>query len=115
MNNDMRFEVRLSKQEYQKLQRSARHCRMSKSEYMRHLINGHTPKSAPPYNYYLMTKELNRIGGNLNQIARAANESGIVDAHKYKTVSVYLFEQIAEIKQAVCDPIPIEDFPDGDG
>lgn len=112
--NNRQFTIKLSEKDLKQLGKYAGYCGMSKSAYMRYLIRGYVPKVAPPYNYYLMTKELNRIGGNLNQIAATANAEGIIDAHKYKVIAGYLFEQIAEIKKAVSEPVPVEEFPTGD-
>ena len=114
MNNDMRFEVRLSKQEYQKLKEYAQYCGMNKSEYIRSLLSGCIPKVAPPYNYYLMMKELRSIGGSLNQLAKVANAERYIDAEKYKAIASYLFEKVSEIESAVSAPISIEDYPTGD-
>lgn len=96
--------MRMNPADFQRLEKYAGYCQISKSEYIRLIINRYRPKIPPLYHYYEMTKELKAIGNNLNQIAREANETGYVDAWKYKEIAQMHFEKLAEIEQAVTGP-----------
>lgn len=90
--------------DFQRLEKYASRCQISKSEYLRLLLNRSQPKIPPVYHYYEMTKELKAIGNNLNQLARTANELEYIDAWKYKEIARMHFEKLAEIEQAVTGP-----------
>lgn len=94
----------MQQEDFTELEKYARLCCLSKSEYLRLLIHRYRPKIPPAYSYYEMAKELKAIGNNLNQLAISAHELEIVDAHKYKTICSYLFEKIEEIETAVTVP-----------
>ena len=72
-----RVQVRLDNKEYQGFMKAVRKSGLSQEVYLRHLINGVVPQDAPPPAYYDFMRELHRIGGNLNQIARYLNEYGV--------------------------------------
>lgn len=59
---------------------------LNKSQYIRQLINDYEIKELPPLDYYKLIGELNSIGNNLNQIARIANTTGVIDTKMYTQV-----------------------------
>lgn len=71
-------------EESQKLIRYARSCKMSKSAYMRQLINGYEPQAVPPYEYHEMIRQLRAVGNSLNQIAHRAHVTGSIDTQEYR-------------------------------
>lgn len=54
MTDKRKFDIRLSQRDFNMLERRARRCKISKSEYMRRLLNRHVPREAPPLDYYGM-------------------------------------------------------------
>ncbi len=80
MKKNKRFELRLSDKDYQQIQAKASQFGLSISKFIRCLA---TDKQLPPpltaqTTYNLLNEiqtELNRIGVNLNQIAKACNTS----------------------------------------
>ena len=66
----------LDKKEAEAFNKKVKRSGLSREAYLRHLVNGLVPQDAPPPAYYDFMRELHRIGGNLNQIARSLNEYG---------------------------------------
>lgn len=65
-------------------------CGCSREQYIRNLINGYSPKEAPPVDYYTLLSKLSRESANLNQLLVVARSKGFIDAPRLK-------ELIAEI------------------
>ena len=80
---DNKLQLWLSEAEADKLEKLARRSKMSKSAYVRNLINGYEPKAAPPFEYHQVIRELRRIGVNINQIAHRANCTDDIRAEAY--------------------------------
>jgi len=72
------------------------------------IINGYLPKASPPIAYHETIKELNYIGNNLNQIAKVANTTGIIDRNYYVEQSKKLESEILKINKAVVIPERID-------
>ena len=53
---------------------------MSKSEYMRRLLNRCVPREAPPLDYYGMMNELRVIREDMDALAQMAAATGLMDA-----------------------------------
>lgn len=62
------------------LERRARRCKISKSEYMRRLLNRCVPREAPPLDYYGMMNELKVIREDLDVLAQMAAATGLMEA-----------------------------------
>lgn len=56
---------------------------MSKFSYVRSLISGHEPKTAPPLDYFKVLVELRLCRNNLSQIAKGMNIEGKLDPDIY--------------------------------
>ena len=82
----------LDKKEAEAFNKKVKRSGLSREAYLRHLVNGLVPQDAPPPAYYDFMRELHRIGGNLNQIARYFNQGGIISA-----------EMRGEIKKCIRD------------
>lgn len=95
---------RLSKKEAELLDKKVKRCGLTREAYLRHLVNGFTPKEAPPPDYYSMMRELYGIGRNLNQIAQKAHALGVIDAQRYDTEARKLEEAVRKITEAVILP-----------
>lgn len=80
MTDKRKFDIRLSQRDFNMLERRARRCKISKSEYMRRLLNRCVPREAPPLDYYGMMNELKVIRGDLDVLAQMAAATGLMDA-----------------------------------
>lgn len=76
--------LRLSVEEKERLERSARACGLSKTAYLRRLILEKEVKA--------LRTEVHKIGVNINQIARSVN-AGIARAEDARR-GLYLLEQV---------------------
>lgn len=70
---DNKVEVRLSDKEYAKFEKNVEKSGVSKSAYLRHLINGYVPRECPPIDYFDMMNALYNNGNNINQLTRIAH------------------------------------------
>lgn len=98
MKPKARLEVRISEREMKKLEVNAQKCELTKSAYIRQLINGYKPREAPSMDFHKMTSELKSIGNNLNQIAYVANATGQIDAEEYHAIVSELRERVRRIE-----------------
>lgn len=75
--------VRFTEDLYAVLSDNAQKAGLTRGEYIRHLVAGKTPKAQPPifHDDTALVSELaklNKLGSNLNQIARYFNEGGLM-------------------------------------
>lgn len=82
-NRELRVQFRLNNMEYECFKNLVDKSGLSIESYMRKLIRGIIPKDKPPPDFYMMMRELHKIGANLNQIAYKANALGLIDSNKY--------------------------------
>lgn len=75
MANKSTYELclRLNADEGQKLQADAKNSGLSRSAYLRRLIMKSDIKVRPPKEIQSLSAEINKIGSNINQIARSVN------------------------------------------
>lgn len=85
MTDKRKFDIRLSQKDFNMLERRARRCKISKSEYMRRLLNRCVPREAPPLDYYGMMSELRVIREDLDVLAQMAAAAGLMDATVVET------------------------------
>lgn len=95
---------RLNPKEAEYLDAKVKQSGLSREAYLRHLIGGVIPKSAPPPDYYAMMKELHRIGNNLNQIARKAHVLNVIDVQRYDRSMKEFEKAVRSITEAVVLP-----------
>jgi hypothetical protein len=96
-NRDVLVQFWANKDEAELLQKKAASCRLSKSAYLRFIINGFDPKQSPPLEYYQLLRELRAIGNNMRQIAHKAHALGIIE--------VPLYHQNTDRLNAVCSEL----------
>ena len=65
--------LRLSTDEAQKLITNAKACGLTRTAYLRRLLNGYDLKPRPSTELEALRAEIHQIGNNINQIARKAN------------------------------------------
>lgn len=78
-NKNCRLEIRLSKSELYDLTKKARKAGLSNGAFVRRAVQGLDVKEAPSADVSRLITELNRVGYNLNQIAKVANAQKLVD------------------------------------
>ena len=101
---NIRVKIQLSELENYMLISKAECCGMNRSEYIRELICGSLPSEAPPKEFYMACNDLNKIGVNLNQIAKNGNTYGVIEPDDIRKVFKYADEVIdllMEIKTLV--------------
>ena len=57
-NRTFGINIRVSEKEKKRIENFAKKCRLSVSEYMRQLANGHTPNEIPSDNFYRVSHDL---------------------------------------------------------
>ncbi len=91
--------LRLSAEEKERLEHSARTCGLSKTAYLRRLILGKEVKARPSQEIKALRTEIHQIGNNINQIARRVN-AGIARPEDAKR-GLYLLDQVYELMYQV--------------
>ena len=89
----------LTENEYRTLQQNAQKCGLSRSAYLRRLILNKPVKARPTKDIQKLIGEINKIGSNVNQIARSVN-AGIAKAEDAKR-GLYLLDQVYELMYEV--------------
>lgn len=79
------FDIRLSEEDKQTLEKHAKEAGLTESAYLRALINNESPQSREDYLLikHLVT-EINKIGVNINQIATHVNSGFYSEGEKRK-------------------------------
>ena len=85
--------LRLSEKETQALKEKAKQCGLSKSAYLRRLILDQPIKARPPEAIHELYVEINRIGTNINQIARACN-AGMIAPDSAAVQALFLLQKV---------------------
>ena len=91
--------LRLSTNEAQKLITNAKACGLTRTAYLRRLLNGYDLKPRPSAEMEALRTEIHQIGNNINQIARSVN-AGIAKVEDAKR-GLYLLEQVYELMYEV--------------
>ena len=91
--------LRLTEAEHEQLCEWSAACRMSKSDYLRNLIQGFQPVAFPPIEYSEVLFELRRIGVNMNQIATKAHTLGFIDVPDYEQNAKRVWSAVAELSK----------------
>ena len=90
---------RTTYEEYKEIKIRAEKVGLNLSDYIRNRAVGFEPREKPPKEFYEAIKQIRLIGNNINQIARLANETGILDEPTCKQQFDKLNELIIEIKK----------------
>ena len=78
-SRNIQIPLRLSEEEYAVLMKKVGKCKCSRESYIRSLINGSSPKEAPPADYYKMLSKISRESANLNQLLVVARTKKFID------------------------------------
>ena len=95
----IRIVFRVNEDEYEHFLKDVEKAQITKSEYLRNLINNVEIKEKPDREFYNTTQQLIRIGNNLNQIARKANSMDFINTKEYQENADELKNLIKEIKE----------------
>ena len=87
--------LRLNADEAQKLITNAKACGLTRTAYLRRLLNGYDLKPRPSAEMEALRTEIHQIGNNINQIARSVN-AGIAKPEDAKR-GLYLLDQVYEL------------------
>jgi hypothetical protein len=96
---EYQINIRLSYDEVRTLDKIVDKVGLNKSEYIRERILGYEPREKPPKEFYDAIKEIRAVGNNINQIARLANNTGIVDELLCRKQFDMLSEIVLELKR----------------
>lgn len=91
--------ITLAEKEFDTLCSDARRCGLSRSTYLRRLIMKKQIKARPTEDIRKLYAEVNRIGNNINQIARGVN-AGIAKSEDI-AMSAFLMKKIYELMEKV--------------
>ncbi len=97
----------LSQLEADMLHGKAEACGMNEAQYIRELICASQPTEAPPKEFYLACNAINKVGVNINQIAKVANSTGEVsqaDIEFLREASADISQKLLEIRKIVSRP-----------
>jgi hypothetical protein len=95
------FHLKLSEKDALKLNNAVKESGLTRTGYIRSLINDLIPTSKPPPDYYEMMRKLYSIGNNMNQIAQRLHATGDIDATRYEKNVAELRRVATEITKAV--------------
>ena len=98
---DCFLSVRLTKEEKQHLEQLAKQSGLTLSNTIRACINGTEIRQSQPAEIGKLYTEVNRIGNNINQIARSVN-AGIATAEDARQV-LFLLRKVYDLMEAVAD------------
>ncbi len=91
--------VYLTETEHARLDYLSKISGYSRSGYLRKLLQGAAPPAIPPAAFYEFTNEINRIGVNINQLAKVANMSGHIMEKELAECYGQLRQVLSEIKE----------------
>ena len=95
-------------EEYRKLKNQAEKVGLCVSDFIRSLIDGYEPREKPPLEFYDAIKQIRAVGNNINQIARLANATGVLDEQICKKQFDNLNEIVIELKRKFLLPKKVE-------
>ena len=94
--------LRLNADEAQKLITNAKACGLTRTAYLRRLLNGYNLKPRPSAELEALRTEIHQISNNINQIARSVN-AGIATAEDARR-GLFLLDKVYELMYQVANP-----------
>ena len=98
--------LRLNEKEARALKEKAKQCGLSKSAYLRRLIMNKPVKARPPEAIHELYVEINRIGTNINQIARNCN-AGMTEPGSAAAQALFLLQKVYALMDGMASGYPI--------
>lgn len=99
MNKTMKFEMRLTVDEYKDLQEKSSKAGVSKANYMRGILAGTEFHEKPDQEFLDAVLGMSQMGNNLNQLAWYANAYNIID----EKFLVDLAKDILELRSLIIE------------
>ena len=96
--------LRLSTNEAQKLITNAKACGLTRTAYLRRLLNGYDLKPRPSAEMEALRTEIHQIGNNINQLAVKANTLGFIDTPMLKAEALRWHKFQADIEAVFLRP-----------
>lgn len=99
MKRTIKKQFWFNREEAQDLQKKAKKACLSETALVRLLIRGYEPREKPDDRFYDFTRELYRVGNNLNQLAAKANSLRYIDTPKLEAEVKRLHKFQADIEE----------------
>lgn len=109
INRNKEIKIRLSDEEFSRLNIEVSKTGLSREEYLRTLIKKIVPSNTPSAELIETIKQLRAIGNNINQLVMIAHKTGSIDVMRYKNDFEKLQNQILEIMHVINCPKKLED------
>lgn len=109
MKRTKEIKVRLSDEEFKKLNQAVLESGLSREEYIRSLLKKIVPSNKPNIDFIETIKQLRMIGNNLNQIVVIAHKTKSIDTVRYKHEMLLLQNEIKHILDLYNEPIRLEE------
>ena len=87
----------LNDSEYERFCRMAEATKRSNSDLVRRLLQTSVFVEFPPVEYWEIIKQLDRIGNNLNQLARVAHSLSFIDEPEYRKNANEVSRTVAQL------------------
>lgn len=84
-NRNRSIIIRVTDSELDELNRKVKQTGMTREAYIRAVLADTVPVELPPIDYTSLLKELNRVGGNINQLAAKAHSLGLLNYKEFRT------------------------------
>lgn len=101
-NNIYHLHIELREGEHQKMLEDVKKSGLTKSTYIRKLIKEEKVKARPTSEISELYTEVNRIGNNINQIARSVN-TGITSSETTAEQALFLLRKVYDLMEKVAD------------
>ena len=92
---------RLNYEQLQKLRKKSDDLGITPSEFLRGMIDGYVPNIRLNKELSNLTNEIRKIGININQMARVANQTGYINQKYFKIYKNELDKKIREINNLI--------------
>ena len=99
-----RIQCWLNDKEAESFEKHVKKSGLSRESYIRMLLAGHVPRTAPPLEYHQLIHELNTIGNRMTQIAARADATGFFLADEYQKNVRELSQTLLNIQAALTLP-----------
>lgn len=90
--------LELNDREFERLETLVKYTGYSKADILRQMILGNPIKAKPDADFLNELKQLNKIGGNLNQLSAVANATGFIDTKQFEILAGEINRLIMDIK-----------------
>ena len=79
-----RFNIRLTEKEYNRLCKNAKKAGLPKTTYIRHMINGCSPREKTPAVFWQYINKSNEVINNTKNLLYMAQQMGVIDADRFE-------------------------------